>query len=134
MSSPDDNGIVNTASAHPFAQTLARLTALLEEKGITLFARIEHSVEAEKVGMRMPPTTLLVFGSPRGGTPLMIASPEIALDLPLKILVREDESGRAWLTYNAPAFLEARHHLPAELTAPLAAVEALAAAAARSSG
>ena len=105
---------------------MERLKQLLETKGITLFAGIDHSGEAARVGMTMPPTKLLIFGSPRAGTPLMLASPSIAIDLPLKLLVWEDREGKTWISYNAPAFLQTRHALPPELLPVLSAVEQLA--------
>ena len=125
MGIPPGNGIVNTQSRHAFDETIAKLTSLLQARGITLFALLDHSGEAAKVGMRMRPTKLFIFGNPRAGTPLMVASPSIALDLPLKILVSEDGDGKVWLSYNAAAFLEERHHLPHDLARPLEAVTAL---------
>src|SRR5579872_2778415 len=93
-------GIVTKPSKHSVEQTVARLKDILHSKGITLFALIDHSGEAEKVGMKMLPTKLLIFGSPKGGTPLMLAAPSVAIDLPLKILVWEDSQGKVWLSYN----------------------------------
>ena len=87
-------------------QIVEKLKAILQAKSITLFALVDHSGEAEKVGMSMPPTKLLIFGNPKGGTPLMLASPSIAIDLPLKILVSEDASGKVWVSYNSPAYLQ----------------------------
>jgi len=95
-----------------------------------LFALIDHSGEAEKAGLKMPPTKLLIFGNPKGGTPLMLASPSSAIDLPLKILVSEDASGKTWVSYNSSAFLKQRHGLPDQLLKNIAVVEALAAEAA----
>ena len=95
-----------------------------------MFALIDHSGEAEKVGMPMRPTKLLIFGNPKAGTPLMIASPSIAIDLPIRILVWEDGDGKVCLSYNAPAWLQVRHGLPPELVGNIAVVEALASAAA----
>jgi uncharacterized protein (DUF302 family) len=110
--------------------TVEKLQRLLEAKSVRLFALIDHSGEAEKAGFKMLPTKLLIFGSPKAGTPLMIASPSIAIDLPLKILVWEDGEGKVWISYNDPAYLQARHHLRPELTANIAAAESLAAKAA----
>jgi uncharacterized protein (DUF302 family) len=90
---------------------------------------VDHSAEAEKAGIKMPPTKLLIFGSPKAGTPLMLASPSVAIDLPLKILVREDEEGQVWISYNAPRYLSDRHHLPDHLIGNIAVIEALAIAA-----
>ena len=122
-----DNGIVTKPVNHSVAETVEKLKSILASKGIALFALVDHSGEAEKVGMKMPPTKLLVFGSPKAGTPLMLATPSIALDLPLKILVWEDAQGKAFLSYNRPSFLAERHGLPESLLPVLAAVEALAA-------
>jgi uncharacterized protein (DUF302 family) len=125
-----DNGIVSEPSRLRVDQAVEKLKGLLREKSITLFAVIDHSSEAAKAGMQMRPTKLLIFGSPKAGTPLMLAAPSTALDLPLKILVWEDERGQAWLTYNAPAYLQQRHNFPRELLPNIAAVEMLAAKAA----
>jgi uncharacterized protein (DUF302 family) len=125
-----DNGIASKPSRVSVDQAVEKLKAFLREKSITLFALIDHSGEAAKVGMRMRPAKLLIFGSPKAGTPLMLAAPTTALDLPLKILVWEDERGQVWLTYNAPAYLQQRHNFPKELLPNIAAVEMLAARAA----
>ena len=103
---------------------------MLLVKGVKLFALVDHSGEAEKAGMSMPPTKLLIFGNPKAGTPLMVAAPSIAIDLPLKILVSEDSQGRIWISYNSPSYLQARHSLPRELVQNIAVVEALAKSAA----
>jgi uncharacterized protein (DUF302 family) len=129
--SPQDNGIVSKAGKHSVEQTIENLKNILAAKDITVFALVDHSGEAEKAGLHMRPTKLLIFGNPKGGTPLMIASPSIAIDLPLKILVWEDDGGRVWLSYNAPAWLQQRHQLPAEFVSVLAGVEMLAAKAAQ---
>jgi uncharacterized protein (DUF302 family) len=119
-------GIVSKPSNHSVDQTVNKLKGILQAKGITLFAVIDHSGEAAKVGMKMPPTKLLIFGNPKGGTPLMLAAPSIAIDLPLKILVWEDAQGKAWLSYNSPQYLQERHGLPQELVKNITVVEALA--------
>jgi len=124
------NGIIAKSSNHSVEQTVEKLKNILQAKGVTLFAVVDHSGEAEKVGMKMPPTKLLIFGSPKAGTPLMLAAPSIAIDLPLKILVAEDAQGKVWISYNSPAYLQERHSLPPELLANIAVVEALAAKAA----
>jgi len=121
------NGIVDKPSNHSVDQAVARLKNILQSKGVTLFAVIDHSGEAEKVGMKMPPTKLLIFGNPKAGTPLMLAAPCSAIDLPLKILIWEDVQGRVWVTYNSPGYLQERHRLPAELLRNIAVVETLAA-------
>ena len=118
------NGIVDIPTNHWVDQTVEKLKGLLQSKGVTLFALIDHSGEAQKVGMKMLPTKLLIFGSPKGGTPLMLAAPSVAIDLPLKILVW-DEGGQTALAYTAPAALAARYGLDDELAARLAAVEVL---------
>ncbi len=120
------NGIVSLPTVRSVDETIARLKTLLQEKGIELFALIDHSGEAEKVGMQMRPTKLLIFGSPKAGTPLMLAAPGIAIDLPMKLLVSEDAGGQVWISYNAPAYLQTRHSLPEELIPNLTAVEVLA--------
>jgi uncharacterized protein (DUF302 family) len=123
------NGIVIRQSSHRFDETVARLVRILGSKDIALFAQIDHSAEAAKIGMSMPPTKLLIFGNPRGGTPLMLAAPSVAIDLPLKILVSEDAQGKVWLSYNSPDYLLARHGFPPQLLPNIAGVAALAAAA-----
>jgi uncharacterized protein (DUF302 family) len=120
-------GIVDLPSNHSVDQTVEKLKGILNEKGVTLFALVDHSGEAEKVGMKMPPTKLLIFGSPKAGTPLMLAVPSIAIDLPLKVLVWEDSSGKVWISYNSPAYLQKRHNVPDELMQNIAIVETLAA-------
>jgi uncharacterized protein (DUF302 family) len=123
-------GIVHVPSNRSVDETVERLKGILAEKSVALFALVDHSGEAEKVGMNMRPTKLLIFGSPRAGTPVMRAVPSIAIDLPLKILVWEDSEGKVWVSYNSPKFLEERHDVPTELMQNLAVVEALAAKAA----
>jgi uncharacterized protein (DUF302 family) len=121
-------GIVDRPSQQTVDETVARLEALLRAKGITLFALIDHSGEAAKVGLKMPPTKLLIFGKPEAGTPLMLAAPRSALDLPLKILIWEDAEGQVWVSANSAAYLRERYGLPLEYLSTLAAVEALVAA------
>lgn len=125
-----DNGIVSKPSNHSVNETVEKLKGILQSKGVTLFALVDHSGEAEKVDMKMPPTKLLIFGSPKAGTPLMLAAPSIAIDLPLKILVWQDGQGKAWVSYNSAAYLQQRHGLPQELLQNIAVVEGLASAAA----
>ena len=121
-----NKGIVDRPSNHSVDQTVERLKNILQSKGLTLFALVDHSGEAEKAGMKMPPTKLLIFGSPKAGTPLMLAAPSIAIDLPLKILVWQDAQGKTWLSYNSPDYLKDRHGLPPELLQNIAVVDALA--------
>ena len=130
MTSNSQNGIVTIPGHQSVDRTVQKLEELLQSKGVKLFALIDHSGEAEKAGMHMRPTKLLIFGNPKAGTPLMIASPAIAIDLPIKILVWQDGESKVWISYNAPAYLQARHGLPPDLVRNIAVVEALAAKAA----
>src|SRR5580658_5572644 len=130
MSTAAENGIVSVPSNHSVDETVESLKNILQAKGVNLFAVVDHSGEAAKVGMQMPPTKLLIFGSPKAGTPLMQAAPSIAIDLPLKILIWEDDSGQPWVSYNTPEYLRDRDHLPPELLANIAVIETLAAKAA----
>jgi uncharacterized protein (DUF302 family)/uncharacterized membrane protein YidH (DUF202 family) len=120
-----DNGIIDTPSNHSVDESVEKLTGILRDKGITLFALVDHSGEAAKAGMKMPPTKLLIFGNPKGGTPVMLAAPSIAIDLPLKVLVWEDGRGKTWLSYNSPEYLKKRHAVPDELVPNIAVVGAL---------
>ncbi len=119
-------GIIDRPSNHSVDQTVEKLKNILQGKGVTLFALVDHSGEAEKAGMKMPPTKLLIFGSPKAGTPLMLAAPSIAIDLPLKILVWQDAQSKVWISYNSPDYLKDRHNLPPDLLQNIAVVEALA--------
>jgi uncharacterized protein (DUF302 family) len=123
-------GIRTLVSRHSFDQTVARLESLLQEKGIKLFCLIDHSGEAAAAGLEMRPTRVFLFGNPKAGTPLMVAAPTTALDLPLKILVAESAAGEVLVSWNDPAWLQQRHGFPPALTANLAAAELLAKAAA----
>ena len=124
------NGVVRIASAHSVAETVTRLKAILSAKNVKLFALVDHSGEAEKAGLTMPDTKLLIFGNPKAGTPLMLAAPSAALDLPLKILIAEDAAGKVWVSYNSAQYLQERHRLPADLLSNIAVIAALAAEAA----
>jgi len=110
-----ESGIITIPSRHSVDETVKRVENALSAKGVKLFALIDHSGEAEAAGLRMRPTRLLVFGNPKAGTPWMVAAPSIAIDLPLKILIAEDADGKAWISYNDPAYIQARHHLPPDL-------------------
>jgi len=123
-----DRGIIDTPSNHSVDETVEKLKGIVQAKAVTLFALVDHSGEAEKVGMKMRPTKLLIFGSPKAGTPVMLAAPSSAIDLPLKILIWEDAQGKVWVSYNSPVYLQERHGLPRELLQNLAAVETLTAA------
>jgi uncharacterized protein (DUF302 family) len=125
-----NNGVIDTRSSHSVDETVGKLKNILQSKGVTLFALVDHSGEAARAGMKMPPTKLLIFGSPKAGTPLMLAAPSVAIDLPLKILVWEDHQGQAWVSYNSSDYLKDRHGLPQGLLQNIAVVEALAAKAA----
>lgn len=127
MSPASSKGIIRKQCNHSVDETVAKLSGILQAKGVALFAVVDHSGEAEKVGLKMPPTKLLIFGNPKAGTPLMLASPGIAIDLPLKILIAQDADGKVWLSFNDPAYLIDRHGLLAEFFSVLAGVEMLAA-------
>jgi uncharacterized protein (DUF302 family) len=124
-----EEGIVKIPSHHSVDETVDKLKTILKSKGVTLFALVDHSGEAEKVGLKMPPTKLLIFGNPKGGTPLMVASPSAAIDLPLKILIAEDSEGKVGISYNSPDYLKERHGLPDNLVPNIAVVQALASSA-----
>jgi uncharacterized protein (DUF302 family) len=119
-------GIISIESRHTVDATLEKLKGILDAQGVKIFALIDHSGEAETAGMQMRNTKLLVFGNPKGGTPLMLASPTAALDLPLKILIWEDARGKVWLTYNSVEFIRQRHHLTPALAANIAVIDTLA--------
>lgn len=123
---PDSrNGLVRIASPRSVPETVQRLEEILRSKGMTIFALIDHSGEAAKVGLEMHPTQVLLFGSPKGGTPVMMAAPSVAIDLPLKALVAEDDQGKVWITYNSPEYLQQRHGIPDDLIKNLAGAGAL---------
>lgn len=132
MTAKPDNGIVTIPSRHSVDETMTRVEEALAAKGVKLFALIDHSGEAERAGLQMRPTKVLIFGNPKAGTPWMVAAPSIAIDLPMKILIAEDAAGRVWISYNDPAYIQGRHHLPDELfqSYSAAGVDHLAASAA----
>lgn len=121
-----ENGIVNIRSLHSFSETLQRIERLVASKGLKVFCVIDHSGEAAAAGLQMPPTKLVIFGSPKAGTPLMLATPSTALDLPLKLLVAQDPGNQTWISYNSPGYLEKRHAISIEFTERVAVVEAIA--------
>lgn len=127
MTAETGNGIVSRRSAHPVDETVERLKSLLAANGVTLFALVDHSGEAARAGLTMPPTKLLIFGNPAAGTPVMLAVPSVAIDLPLKILVWQDSDGNAWLSWNSPDYLRERHSVPPGLVKNISVVEGLAA-------
>jgi|SRR5215469_3812652 len=120
------NGILEIPSNHSVDRTVQNLEDLLKAKGVQLFAIVDHSGEAQRAGLKMSPTKLLIFGSPKAGTLLMLAAPSLAIDLPLKILIREDNDGKVWVSYNSPGYLRERHGLPQELLQNIAIIETLA--------
>jgi uncharacterized protein (DUF302 family) len=122
-----DNGLMQVASPYSVDETMKRLEAVLAQRGVQVFALVDHSGEAEKVGMKMRPTRVLIFGNPKGGTPLMVAAPSLAIDLPLKALVAEDDKGKVWVSYNRPEYLQQRHGVPEDLIKNIAVVGALVA-------
>ncbi|SDH13735.1 DUF302 domain-containing protein [Paraburkholderia phenazinium] len=122
---PADNGIVTVPTNRSVEQAADKLASLIEAKQIVLFARIDFAADAQRAGLAMLPSQLLVFGNPRAGTPLMQAVPTLALDLPLKVLVWQDGDGRVWLSYNATDYLRARHEVPAELMKAIDGIGAL---------
>src|SRR5271154_4182021 len=124
-----EEGIVKIPSHHSVDETVDKLKTILQSKGVALFALVDHSGEAEKVGLKMPPTKLLIFGHPKGGTPLMLAAPSVAIDLPLKILVAENSQGKVTISYNSAEYLQERYDLPQNLLPNIAVVEKLATAA-----
>jgi len=130
MTASRAEGIVDLRTDHSVDETVDRLQEILRSRAIELFALVDHSGEAARAGLDMPPTKLLIFGNPKAGTPVMLAAPSAAIDLPLKILVWQDPEGQVWVSYNSPAYLQRRHGFPQELVHDLAAVEALAKAAA----
>jgi uncharacterized protein (DUF302 family) len=127
MASNPENGIVTIPSHHSVDQTVERLEKILQGIGVKLFALIDHSGEAEKVGLHMRPAKLLIFGNPKAGTPLMLASPSVAIDLPLKVLVSEDANGKVWTSFNSPTYIQARHGLSPDFVQNIAIAGTLAA-------
>ncbi len=118
-------GLIQVASKYSVEETVQKLEAAFVAKGMQVFALIDHSGEAEKVGLKMRPTKVVIFGSPKGGTPLMVAAPSLAIDLPLKALVAEDGAGKVSVTYNDPEYLKERHGVPADLITNLVGAGAL---------
>jgi len=121
----NENGLIHVASSRSVPETLKKLEATIEARGLKVFTLIDHSGEAEKAGLKMRPTQLLIFGSPKGGTPAMVAAPTLAIDLPLKTLVWEDADGKVWVSYNTPDYLQQRHGIPTDLVKNIAGVGAL---------
>src|SRR5215468_9927259 len=122
---PTANGLVTLPSPYTVPETLDRLETILRQKNVNIFVRVDHSGEAERVGLHMPPTQLLIFGNPRGGTPIMLAAPLSAIDLPLKALAWQDASGKVFLSYNDPHYLQQRFSLPDQILPPIAGIGTL---------
>ncbi|HEY1528317.1 MAG TPA: DUF302 domain-containing protein [Candidatus Angelobacter sp.] len=121
-----ENGIIIKSANCTVEEAVNKVKSLLVIRGITLFAVIDHSGEAEAIGMKMPDTKLVIFGNPKGGTPLMLAAPSVAIDLPLKLLVSENTNGRCSISYNSPQYLQQRHGISNDLIQNIAIIEALA--------
>jgi uncharacterized protein (DUF302 family) len=132
MAAGKSSGLVEIPSSHSVAETVEKLKGILQANGVTLFAFVDHSGEAEKARLKMRPTKLLIFGNPKAGTPVMLAAPSSAIDLPLKILIWEDAQGKVWITHNSTAFLQERHNVPSNLLPNIAVIETLAKTAAES--
>jgi uncharacterized protein (DUF302 family) len=118
-------GIISKPSKYSVPETLHRLETILTSKGIKVFAQVDHSGEAEKAGLKMPPTQLLIFGNPKGGTPVMLAAPTAAIDLPWKALAWQDGAGQVWLSYNDAAYIQKRYGLGDDVMKPLAGLGAV---------
>ena len=118
-------GIETVESSRGFDETVAHFEKLLAARGMTLFAKIDFTSDAKKAGLEMPRMLLMIFGNPKGGTPVMVAAPSSALDLPLKVLISQDADGKVWLSYNTPEYLAARHDIPAELVKNIAGIRAV---------
>jgi uncharacterized protein (DUF302 family) len=122
MPNSPDNGMVHLSSPFSVPETLKRLESTLQSHELAVFVRVDHSGEAEKVGMKMHPTQLIIFGSPKGGTPVMVAAPTVAIDLPLKALIWEDAGGKVWVSYNSAEYLKERHGIPEDLVKNIAVI------------
>jgi uncharacterized protein (DUF302 family) len=120
-----ERGLITVVSPYPVQETLKRLEDMIVARGLKLFARIDHSGEAEKAGLKMNPAQLLIFGSPAAGTPVMVAAPTSAIDLPLKVLVWGNRDGAVHVTYNNPEYLGRRHGIPSNLLTNIMGVSAL---------
>ncbi len=120
---PSIEGIITKQSSFSSEETVKRLQEAIHSRGLTIFAHINHSEEARKIGLTMQEAEVLIFGNPKGGTPLMIASPILALDLPLKVLVWQSSDGRVWASYASTAYLAARYSIPQELTGNIAGID-----------
>jgi uncharacterized protein (DUF302 family) len=130
--SPDTavDGLRILLTQHSVSQVLQRVESLARARGLTVFAQIDFSGDAERAGLTLRPTGLVIVGNPKAGTPVMAATPTVAIDLPLKVLAWQDAEGKTWVAYNDAEYLRARHGFPAELKKNISALDALAAAAA----
>jgi uncharacterized protein (DUF302 family) len=122
---PTGKGVVKVASQHPFDETVIRLESAIESRGLTVFARINFSGDAERVGLKLNPTRLFIFGNPKAGTPVIQAAPSSAIDLPLRVLVSADQGGRTWLSYDSPEYLGERHGIPTELLKNISGISSI---------
>ena len=130
MNMEAEHGIERISSSRDFSTTFEKLESVVKAKALLIFAKIDFSGDAQRAGLTMPPTQMLIFGNPKSGTPVMLAAPSSAVDLPLKMLVSQDAAGKVWLSYNAPEYLGERHGIPATLLPNLAGIRAIAQAAA----
>jgi uncharacterized protein (DUF302 family) len=119
------SGLVQVTSEHSFADTVSRLESTIGSRGLTIFAKIDFGGDAERSGLKMNPTQLLIFGNPKVGTPLMLASPTLAIDFPLKVLVSENPTGKVWVSYNSLEYLKSRHNIPENLLKNIAGIESI---------
>ncbi len=125
MPTQAENGIIHLSSPYSVPETVQRLQSTLQTKGIQVFAVVDHSGGAEKAGLAMHPTQLVIFGNAKTGTPAMLAAPTLALDLPLKALIWQDADGKVWLSYNSPEYLRQRHNVPENAMQNLAGIGGL---------
>jgi uncharacterized protein (DUF302 family) len=132
MSSKSSHSPVHLRGPYTVSETIAGLEGVVRPKGVTVLARTDHSGDAARVGLEVNPTDLLIFGSPKAGTPLKIASATVAIDLPRKALAWQDADGEVWLSYNSPEYLAERQSIPADLLQNIAGIRALCEEAARS--
>ena len=126
----NEHGMERVASSHDFAATVEKLESILKAKGLLIFAKIDFSGDAKRAGLEMPPTQMLIFGSPKAGSPVMLAAPSAALDLPLKVLIAQDGDGKVSLSFNAPEYLAERHAIPPALVPNISGIRGLVQAAA----
>jgi len=131
MSVENGRGIERVQTLLGFDEGIEHFEKLLAARGMTVFAKINFTSDAKKSGLEMPPMLLMVFGNPKGGTPVMVAAPGSALDLPLKVLFSQDADGKVWLSYNTPEYLAERHDIPADLVKNIAGIRGLVQAAAK---